>query len=175
MMDLMHRWTAADLQRFCADADDVRPQRYHMHAPWSRGERTYATNGHILVHVPRLAEVPENAKAAPDAENLLERTKTGEWLLVPETEMPPDVPCSWCEGSGKDPSYRRYKCSECKGKKTQPDYLARTVIGPATFANRYLALIRDWEIAPTDRVSAARILCGDAEGLLMPMKNPSFE
>lgn len=38
-----------------------------------------------------------------------------------------------------------------------------------TFANRYLALIQGWEIAPNGN-EPAPIRCGEAEGLLMPMR-----
>ena len=155
------------LQQFCFDTDDV---RHHIRKPWSRGDRTYATNGHILVHVPRLADVAENDRAPQAVSNLLERAKTGTWLPVPVTTMPPYIPCTWCDGSGKDPSDRRYRCDECGGKKSEPDYRTGTIIGPAKFANRYLALIQGWKIAPTDKSSAAKIKFVDAEGLLMPMR-----
>lgn len=160
------KMSPSDLQRFCAEGYDL---RYYLRKPWSRGNRTFATNGHILIHVPRLAEVPEDAKA-PDTTRLLESAKTGKWRLVPETAMPPDVPCGWCHGSGKEMSDRRYKCEECDGTKTKPDHLTRTLVGPAAFANRYLALIQGWEIAPASESGAAPIRCGDAEGLLMPMR-----
>ena len=158
--------STADLQRFCASEDDPWP---HLRQPWSHGERTYATNGHILVYVPRIAEIPENAKA-PDTTRLLENATSGEWVLVPETAMPQDVPCEWCEGSGRYPLDRRHECGECDGMKTQPDTRSHTKINSIAFANRFLALIQGWEIAPTSTTLPAPIRRGDAGGLLMPMR-----
>ena len=157
--------TKDDLQKFCADDDDI---RYYLRQPWSAGEFSYATNGHILVHVPRLAYVPYNDKA-PDAQALIDKTAPSkEWLPVPGVEMPPDVACTWCDGTGKDPNDRRCKCEECLGAKTMPDRSGIELAGTA-FAKRYLAMIQGWEIAPNGQ-KAAWIRHGDTLGLLMPMR-----
>jgi hypothetical protein len=52
-----------DLTPFCA-----RPEanRYQIESPWSRGKWTYATDGKIVVRIPRDPEVPDN-KLAPSA------------------------------------------------------------------------------------------------------------
>ncbi len=44
-----------DLKPFCGDNDI----RYYLNEPFSEGEFTYATNGHILIRVPRRDDVPE--------------------------------------------------------------------------------------------------------------------
>jgi len=49
---------ADDLKKYCSK-DETRP---YLHEPFSRGEWTYATNGHIAVRVPKLADVPEPQK-----------------------------------------------------------------------------------------------------------------
>ena len=158
--------TAEELQRFCAGKSD---SRTYFLEPWSRGERTYATNGHILVSVWRIQGVSENAHA-PDVAKLFADAKTGKWMPVPKTAMPADIPCRWCHGTGREPEDRRVKCGSCNGQKTEPDYITRTTICHAVFANRYLALIQGWEIAPKNKSDKARIRCDDAEGLLMPMR-----
>jgi hypothetical protein len=52
-----------DLTPFCASPDANRCQ---IERPWSRGKWTYATDGKIVVRIPRDPEVPEN-KLAPSA------------------------------------------------------------------------------------------------------------
>ena len=59
----------ADLQRFAAGEDDLRS----IHLPWSRGEWTYATNQHILVRVPRLADVEENPQPPRSQSKIVQR------------------------------------------------------------------------------------------------------
>lgn len=50
---------ATQLQPFCSTYEG----RPRLQKPFSRGEFTYATNGHILVRVPRLPEVAEDFDA----------------------------------------------------------------------------------------------------------------
>lgn len=157
--------TELDLQRFCADDTD---QRHYLRRPWSRDVYTYASNGCIIMRVPRIVGVRTNAKA-PDPTKLMKQ-KPGEWFPVPKTRMPPEVTCELCEGSGREPYDKRYKCAECMGKKSNPDIKAHTTIGPAKFANRFLALIQGWQIAPPGKSDPAPIRNGEAEGLLMPMR-----
>ena len=56
-----------DLSHYCGDEDD-RPE---LSRPFSRGDYTYATNGHICVRIPRRADVPE-IEGTPDASKLSE-------------------------------------------------------------------------------------------------------
>jgi hypothetical protein len=53
-----------NLRSFCARKSDC---RYYLHQPWSRGNYTYATDGHIAVRIPRRQDVLDN-KDAPGAE-----------------------------------------------------------------------------------------------------------
>ena len=158
----------ADLQRFAAGEDET---RIYISLPWSRGEFSYATNGHILVRVPRLADVDENPQA-PDAEKLLAETKQTEFIPVPVCVMPPDVECIYCGGKGyfiNGRGYPRDECLECNGTKKVRDISGMDVNG-ANFQTRYLAMIQGWEIAPNGPAKAAWIRHGDAVGLLMPRR-----
>lgn len=97
-----------NLQQFCGD-DQFRS---YLNKPFSHGKFTYATNGHIMVRVPRLPDVPE-------------QTKTGNWegpfaslasaAFTPLAHKPlPNLPapgiedCGDCEGRGTD-----HDCPEC--------------------------------------------------------------
>lgn len=153
------------LNQFCADSDDL---RYFIHQPWSRGDFTYATNGHILVRVPRLQEVPENSNT-PDAQQLMDKTApANDWMPVPVATMPPDVQCKWCDGTKRDPTDKRFKCDECGATGKQRAWIGVDV-GDASFDQGYLSMIQGWEIAPNG-LERAWIRCGDALGLLMPRR-----
>ena len=92
---------AAELQAFCSDRDDI---RYYLQKPWSDGVYTYASNGHIIVRVARLPDVPEEPKA-PNAATIEEvmndsfnqfsgvrfaRTQPREWKDIPfDSELKP--------------------------------------------------------------------------------------
>lgn len=156
---------AADLQKFC---DDGTERRFGIGRPWSRGGYSYATDGHIIVRLPRLEDVPESSDA-PDAEKLFAEALVTQWLPVPGCRMPAPIPCRWCDGTGRDPADRRYKCYDCRGTKTVPDELSALSIAGANFACRFLALIQGWEIAPNGQ-KAAWIRNGEAAGLLMPRR-----
>ena len=157
-----------ELRKFCADSHHYRPL---LCEPWTIGKLTYATNGHIIVRIKRLDDVPENKKA-PMANKLFDTAKTGDWLLVPETKMPPELKCDVCGGSGVwwAEGKERGECEDCYGTGKKPNQKAITAVGPAHFADRYLALIQGWEIAPSDDRSAAPIMLGEVQGLLMPTR-----
>lgn len=170
--------TLEELKRFAA-VDDIRD---YLNQPWSRGGYTWASNGHIMVRVPAIEGVAEN-KRAPDGQALMNKQRPpGEWIPVPECAMPSDTKeeCDTCFGTGEHdcPCGTTHECGECKGKGEviTVDYSGMDV-GNSHFAKRYIALIQGWEIAtngPADMLhggkNAAWIRCGDALGLLMPMR-----
>lgn len=107
-----------NLKKFYSD-DDTRER---LKNPHSRGEYTYATNGHILIRVPRRSDVPENDQA-PNCEGLFNEAEKREYVWAP---IPPDVPpvvreiidCDMCDGKGREyfDDEGRYKtCDECSG------------------------------------------------------------
>lgn len=154
--------TREELQAFCAGPDDI---RYALHEPWSAGEWTYATNGHIAVRVPRLADVPEVSNA-PNAAKLFDAAVANEWFPVPACLQPPDDYCPQCKGTLID----RYghECGWCENGKVEN--FDGIEIGDASYAKRYLAMIQGWEIAPNGPRSPAPIRNGDVQGLLMPRR-----
>jgi hypothetical protein len=96
------------LQQFCSkDRDDER-----MNTPFSVGEFSYATNGHILVRVPRLADVPERDDALNlDRVSPSFNAEISIWLPVPFIAPLAYISCEVCGTSG-----RAYKCPECDGE-----------------------------------------------------------
>ena len=91
------------LLKFC-DTDDVR-----LKLPFSMGDYTYATDGRILIKVPRMSEYPENPLAPnPDVEH---EKNPAKWYPVKGIKMPKKTDCRFCRGQGKN-----FVCPECHGE-----------------------------------------------------------
>ena len=99
------------LQLFCCEDET----KTNICTPYSRGEYTFATNGHMQIRVPRLAEVPENEQAPvieisekdPVGKNYLK--DPAEWVPVPAVTVNSE-PCKACGANGKG-----VECPECQG------------------------------------------------------------
>lgn len=91
-----------DLRRFCSHT------RIECMLPWSLGEHTYATNGHILIQVPRRPDIPERDDA-PCIDKVMDSLCSGPaWTIPPVT--PKYRQCGTCEGTGLITT-----CPECNG------------------------------------------------------------
>lgn len=99
-----------DLQKFCA-ADSYRT---NINKPFSRGDFTYATNGHIMIRVPRIDSIGEQEISDKfkiiEPEKLFAAVKDHPFHLIPD--IPPLITkeCARCGGSGK-----LHICPECDG------------------------------------------------------------
>jgi hypothetical protein len=86
-----------------------------MCGPFSFGDFTYATNGHILVRVPRRSDVPEwealNEKTAVLFDEIDYTAANAALTEIPDFPQPEPVACKICKGSGKVS-----KCPECDGE-----------------------------------------------------------
>ena len=94
-----------DLQQFCG-ADETRP---YLMKPFSLGEFSYATNGHILVRVARLEGVDPPAKTF-NPEKPLEGIEAASFA-APYFKLPAepeDTECEDCDGRGCE-----HECPEC--------------------------------------------------------------
>jgi hypothetical protein len=111
-----------DLQIFCD------PERDYLSKPFSLGDYSYATNGHIALRMPRRDDVEqtldslmENVAAAMN--NYIEagQKTPGPLLPIPDGELPAwkSEPCAFCAGKGKldhCPTCRQpCDCPECDG------------------------------------------------------------
>ncbi len=106
------------LKKFCGDPN----YNEKIGAPWSAGEFSYATNGFILVRVPRLAGIPERENTV-NLKTLMD--------LNPEPE----------EGYVEAPGIADLaipECPRCKGKETSPELCEECDgAGVVTLGNRY--------------------------------------
>jgi hypothetical protein len=94
-----------DLMPFCEAS------RKGIAQPWSAGDYTYATNGRVLIRIPRLGDVPECA-LAPKAAQLFnqERGQVKRQLAEINFIFIPEIFCPYCNGAGK-----LTECPECHG------------------------------------------------------------
>ena len=91
-----------DLSPFCATK--AHPS---LQFPFSRGDWTYATNGHICVRVPRRTDVTAEG---PDAERLFEGAYFGGLFpaVIPHIPEREKRKCLYCGGAGQE--YDDYNC-----------------------------------------------------------------
>jgi hypothetical protein len=111
-----------DLQIFC----DL--ERDYLSKPFSLGDYSYATNGHIALRLPRRDDVKQaqhvKAEKAANAINSYIDTgqkTTGPLLPIPDGELPAwkGEPCNFCDGKGEldhcPTCDQPCKCPECDG------------------------------------------------------------
>jgi hypothetical protein len=95
------------LNQFCSN--DV--TRVGMDKPFSQGDYTYATNGHVIIRIARNNDIPENQKApkmtALDAD--FNKSIT-EWFGIPDIGEISETVCKECNGLGVT-----FICFECEG------------------------------------------------------------
>lgn len=87
-----------DLQQFCSTNEN----HPNIQKPFSRSKWTYATNGHILIRIPRVAGFDED-KGPKEVEALFDeaeaRTAVMLWQPLPEFELE-YMDCDWCDCKG---------------------------------------------------------------------------
>src|SRR3972149_1588734 len=107
--------TIDQIKQFCGSIDT---KRHNIHLPWSREEYSYATNGHVIIRIPRHPEINENPDA-PDAAKLFSNTlPPGEYIDIPQLPEPILSNCSVCRGTGRiagEPNW--IECKECDNGK----------------------------------------------------------
>ena len=95
-----------DLIKYCCRE----PTRFYINSPWSAGDYTYATNGHVLFRVPRCEDVPENPHA-PNPEYVIAKALAPvDMQPFPKIDLPTGETCHHCHGKG-----RGYPCLNCGG------------------------------------------------------------
>jgi hypothetical protein len=167
-----------DLAEFCS----CDPKRPELACPFSFADWSFATDGAILVRVPRISDVPENPAAPNKKAAALFDAARVRYRPAPQFDLP-DSPLEWeeskkcwtCQGSGKT-----HVCPDCqcpcpqcdgKGSLTIRDW-HRTQIGKAFFNSRYVDCLQklpSLELGRPHRTEPMRFrFDGGGEGLLMP-------
>ncbi len=162
-----------DLKPFCS----TDPYREYLHAPWSRDDWTYATNGHVLIRIPR-TDAADNEKA-PNAGKLFDQYPLPvDMRPMPTFELPvaTSIECAKCDGSGKEHDCPdcNCECEECGGSGESWEKVS-VGIGDVSFAARYMRLIAALPGAAVPKAPIARApmpyTFAGGSGLLMPLNS----
>lgn len=153
-----------DLLKFCSDDRD------ELREPWTTGEYSYATNGNILIRVPRLADVPP--RKLPLGPKMLDKIfplpEPKRWLRVDRLQFPARdfTTCPECMGADRCPE-KGFGFPGCT------PLFEPMEVGGAWFNSDYLFLLAslpDCRIGPMEPLVGAPFRFGGGDGMLMPMK-----
>lgn len=168
-----------NLQAFCGDGGID----FRIGSPFSKGDWTYATNGHIIIRVPLVAGLREDGT---NAEKIFEDATKGVRpslnFVVPE--LPPlteaqAVKCSECDGTGSahDCPSCDCSCDDCCGTGlidgAPPDKLVSVQVGGVPFACDYIRLISTLpsvQITKPIKEKPWWFAFDGGEGILMPLR-----
>lgn len=149
--------------------------REYIKAPWSLGDYSYATNGHVLIRVPRRDDAPDCNKELLSKVNHNFDVSPAEWLPIPEVS-PQKIDCDECNGTGEyichTCDHNHGDCENCDGtgkvQKRTP-----VTVGNTLFSDVYLAMIAALpgaQIGVQDYPNASRFRFDGGDGLIMPMR-----
>lgn len=155
-----------NLEQFC----DANNDRLYFQQPNNIDDRTVATDGHILISIPKAHGYNEiEGSFAKSLKTMLEDIRKGKYIPFEGFNIPKSKLCELCNQTGKDDGHL---CPACLG--TGKEYSAKGVFQdePIGFplAPKYLNLIKDlpnMEIAPNKKTRMLRFRSGDIEGALM--------
>ena len=164
-----------DLSVFCSG-----PDRPIFMTPWTRDGYTYATDGRVLVRVPRRDDVPSNDKAPDVAMRYAFEKPVEDPAEIPALPPPEFEPCPWDEEDGEECADCT-EASNCTGWKEGGIVRKRVevTVGGVLYADRYIELIKElpglkFYPAPYNQENwknAAYFTFDGGEGLLMPLKD----
>ena len=170
--------TVIDLQPFCSkDAS-----RTYLLKPFSRGEFSYATNGHIMVRVPRRSDIGEDSKAPATEkvfdDNVADGFEPAPVIKLPDlTEMITKEECQGCEnhiGKGCECEMCQCTCDECDGTgEVESESTVSVGIKGAIYMRKYIAMLLalpDLEFGPIHKTNPLRFRFNGGEALLQPMR-----
>lgn len=174
-----------DLQQFCATNDG----RLYLMTPFSDDTHTLATNGHVIVRVPKRADTEGHKDAPRDkARALFDKSPLVGAVPMPAFNIPPPPPvvmedCAWChDGKEHDCPECTCECEECDGKgETEAGEEAQITVRGVPFNARYIRQIFALPglmlpgAVTNDKDVPMPFSFDGGEGLLMPMRDCSAE
>jgi len=102
-----------DLQKYCS-TDSNQPTLHH---PFSGGDYSYATNGHVAIRIPRRDDIPER-DGSPSIEKIFtDITSVSRYERVPAFEFQPVThECDGCNGG-----WGVHDCPDCRCERDDCD------------------------------------------------------
>lgn len=166
-----------NLMPFCS-RDETRP---YLLQPWSIGDFTYATDGHICIRIPRDPSIADaDHKAVPLAQQLFVDHACNEHSVAPVIDVPQsdddDNECETCQGRGHlhDCPDCECECRDCRGTGyEEPGRGLSYGFGPAIFAGRVLIKMKDLpglRFGRPDATKPMHFIFDGGEGVIMPMR-----
>lgn len=157
--------TRRQLQPFCARKDKY---YYEIETPFNKGDYTYATNGHVVVRVPKLKDrALKQARKTPNVDKIFADA------IVPEKYIPVPNPgivyMSICD------EHRNAPYCDCDGTGFREGF-SFFKVGKQYFQKQHLRLLRllpGVEIGLAEGDNAAHFQFDGGDGLLMPL-NPEY-
>lgn len=160
------------LKLFCC----TNSEKEALAEPYSSGDFTFATNGHVQIRVSRLPEVPESEIAPKIA--ITEHDAVGkhylkeptEWVALPAVTVEPKC-CTCCGGTGK-----AFQCPECDGDgwigtetpwHRYDDQECKSCKGTGQVSESRYALMSSWKAFMPDPVPENCDSCN--HGIIWPM------
>lgn len=98
-----------NLNDFCCKDD----YRDYLREPFSIGDRTIATDGSVLISVPRCTDNEAIGSFKDAIKRLLNELQDQEFMPLPDVSMPDQSDCPGCKGTGHA---KRTECPECEGE-----------------------------------------------------------
>ena len=98
-----------DLQPFCS----VDETRYGLLQPFNHGPHTYATDGRVIVRVPKIEEIPDRKGLPKNPADVIPAGIGYKPVELPpnwENYQPTKLECKDCKGTGQ-----QIKCRHCNG------------------------------------------------------------
>lgn len=101
------------------DPNDIRTI---LKLPFNHAGKTFASNGHIMAIFPLQTQYPPLEKDFQFVDRIINAIETSEFIPMPKIDMPEQIDCGNCQGTGKAINV---DCEECEG------------VGELTFSNDY--------------------------------------
>ena len=122
----------------------TRPDRVGPALPWSEGDYSYASNGKILIRVPRLPDVPERETAPRKIEGEVLWEPVGcQWIPMPMAEEPKKEKCSQCNGGlHLCTCGNKHTCPSCSGSGMRSRDVVLAFCGKSVFQKDIALLCR---------------------------------